>query len=290
MVRRACEFGLFLALLAPCSGCRSKPKLDGAAASASVAPQLPRLAPLSAASWLVDLEVPGFGTAKLAVPVGAKQPRPIVIALHGAADRPEWACGAYRGIVGSRPFVLCPRGVKREDLGASSARYTFATADDSARELRAALTALKHAYGAYVAPGPVILAGFEVGADRVAEIALQEPSFFARLVLVGAAKQTWPSSAAALFGRQGGELVLFAAGPARQSELAWQAELTTRGGAPARAVVLASEPPDLGPDSVARLRAYLPLLEGSKADLAKPGNLMGNALPLGGGTLGRPKP
>jgi pimeloyl-ACP methyl ester carboxylesterase len=287
VVRRAYEFGLFLALVLTCTACRTKPKPHAVDSPASVAP---RLAPLPADGWLVDLEVPGFGSAKLALPVAAREPRRIVIALHGVADRPEWACGAYRGIVGGKPFVLCPRGVKRKDLSPSADRYSFGSGDDTARELRAALTALKSKYGAYVAAGPVILGGFEVGADHAAQIALQEPAFFARLLLVGASKETWPSSAAALFGRQGGELALFAGGPASNAERAWQAELTTRGGARAYAVALAGEPPDLGPDSVARLGQDLRLLEASKSDLVSHGNQTGNALPLGGPVLGRAKP
>ena len=288
MVRRVCEFALFVGLLTAGIACRSKPKPE--AATASSAPAALRLAPLSANSWLVDLDVPGFGSAKLAVPVGAKQPRSIVIVLHGVADRPEWACGAYRGIVGGNPFVLCPRGVKRKDLGASEDRYSFGSADDTARELRAALTALKHDYGVYVAAGPVVLGGFEVGADRAAQIAIREPSFFSRLVLVAPSKEVWPSSLASLFGRQGGELVLFACGPARQSETAWQAELTKLGGAAARVAALRDDAPDLGPDSVSRLGQFRPFLEATKAELVKPQNLTGNALPLGGPVLGRPKP
>jgi hypothetical protein len=288
VVRRAYEFALFLALLAACAACTGKP--HGHAAAVSSARPEAHLAALSASSWLVDLDVPGFGSAKLAVPSGATEPRPIVIALHGIADRPEWACGAYRGIVGSRPFVLCPRGVQRADLGASAARYTFGNADDTARELRAALTALKSKYGAYVAPGSVILGGLELGADHAARIALQEPSFFSRLVLVGVSEAAWSSSVASLFGRQGGEVVLFASGPAQQSEAVWQAQLTHRAGAIARAIALPSDPADLGPGSVARLSLERGLLEGSKASLATIQNQKGNALPLGGPVLGRPAP
>jgi hypothetical protein len=288
VVRRVCESASFLALLLAFSACRGKPAPHPALVSSAAA--APRLAPLSANGWLLDLDVPGFGSAKLAVPVGAKEPRPIVIALHGVADRPEWACGAYRGIVGGNPFVLCPRGVKRKDLSASEDRYTFTSVDDTARELRAALTALKHKYGAYVATGSVTLGGFEVGADRAAQIALQEPSFFSRVMLIAPSKETWPSSVASLFGHQGGERVLFGCGPARQSETAWQAELTRLGGAETRVALLHDDAPDLGPDSVARLGHFRPFLEATKADLVNHRNLTGNALPLGGPVLGRPKP
>src|SRR5262245_55783039 len=32
----------------------------------------------------------------VAVPLGAREPRPIMIALHGGSDQPDWACGAWR--------------------------------------------------------------------------------------------------------------------------------------------------------------------------------------------------
>ena len=91
-------------------GCKCSKTSTAPAPSAS-AQRL--LAPLSAPSWLVPLPVSGFGAASVAVPVGAVEPRPIVIALHGGADRPEWQCGVWRSIAGPEPFVLCPRGVAR---------------------------------------------------------------------------------------------------------------------------------------------------------------------------------
>jgi len=111
----------------------------------------------------------------IAVPLGATSPRAIVIALHGAADRPEWTCSALRALAGPAPFVLCPRGVQRSDFAASDPRYTFTTPEQTASELRAALGELKHRYGAHVAAGSVIFVGVEIGADHAAAIASQEP-------------------------------------------------------------------------------------------------------------------
>ena len=79
---------------------------------------------------------------RVAVPLGAQSARSIVIALHGSADRPEWACAALRSIAGPAPFVLCPRGVARAGFVESDPRYTFGASDDTARELRAALAEL----------------------------------------------------------------------------------------------------------------------------------------------------
>ncbi|HEX2670404.1 MAG TPA: hypothetical protein VHM25_06015 [Polyangiaceae bacterium] len=243
MVRRACEspssraaflrLALLLSALLGCGGCkheRSK-NVDEHA-------HRPKLAPLQASSWLIDLEVPGFGKSALAVPLGAKGPRPIVIALHGSADRPEWACAALRSIAGPAPFVLCPRGIPRADFASNEARYTFGSADDTARELRAALAELKRRYDVDVAPGPVVFSGFELGADQVAFIAPQEPAFFSRLLLIEPSPASWSTSQAALFGPSGGQRVLFAFGAAHRAELTLRAVLTSRAGAEARSVFL----------------------------------------------------
>lgn len=248
----------------------------------------PLLPKLDAASWLVELDVTGFGKAALAVPLGASSARSIVIALHGKADRPEWACAAMRAIAGPAPFVLCPRGVQRTDIAAPDVRYTFGTADEAARELRAALTALKQRYGAYVASGPVVFTGFEIGADHVAWIAREEPAFFSRLLLIAPAESSWSSSQAALFGRGGGQRVLFAHGPGQQDDFQLKALLTVRGGAEARTVFLGDRPPSLDPAARAALAKEWRWLSAPASKPPTIENIAGNALPANGPTLGRP--
>lgn len=242
----------------------------------------PKLTPLAASSWLVDLDVPGFGKSALAVPLGAKAARSIVIGLHGSADRPEWACAALRSIAGPAPFVLCPRGVPRADFTGSDARYTFGSAEDTARELRAALAELKRRYGAYVAPGPVVFAGFELGADQVAFIAPQEPSFFSRLLLIGPAPSSWSTSQAALFGPAGGQRVLFAFGDAHRAELTLRAVLTSRAGAESRSVFLGEGPVTLEAPTRRLLAQNWAWLTAPSKSAISGANPQGNALAAGG--------
>ena len=276
------RFALLACVFSMCASCKhDKPKGGEPYA------HRPKLTALAASSWLIELEVAGFGKAALAVPLGANAPRPIVIALHGSADRPEWACAALRSIAGPAPFVLCPRGVARADFSASDARYTFGSVDDTARELRAALAALKQRFGVYVAAGPVVLAGFELGADQVAWIAVQEPAFFARLLLIEPQPTSWPSSRAALFGRAGGQRVLFAFGPRHRSEFELRAVLTNRGGAEARAVFLGDGPVTLEPPN---RRLLIQNWSWFSAPL-KPSaieNLAGNALSANGPVVPEP--
>jgi hypothetical protein len=294
VVRRACESPRVTAAVLRCALLLSALFVGASCKHDKAKPgdtyaHRPKLAPLKASAWLVDLDVPGFGKAALAVPLGAKSPRSIVIALHGSADRPEWACAALRSIAGPAPFVLCPRGVSRADFTGSDPRYTFGTADATARELRAALGELKRRFGVYVAPGPVVFSGYELGADHAAFIASQEPSFFSRLLLIQPSPASWSSSQAALFGRAGGQRVLFAFGPGQQEAFALRAVLTSRGGAESRAVYLGAGPVTLEPGTRR-------LLLGNWSWLTAPGSsaaredLAGNALPAGGPVAGRPAP
>ncbi len=169
-----------------------------------------QLEPLSAASWRAPLAVPGFLPAEVALPLGARAARPLLIAIHGDADRPEWQCGSYRGVVRSKAFILCPRGVARD----GGERFTLASESDTAAELRAALRQLKKRYGAHVARGDVVLAALGPGVQHALALAVEDPSFFARLVLVDGSTRALTSAVATRFGQRGGRRVLVLCTPA----------------------------------------------------------------------------
>jgi poly(3-hydroxybutyrate) depolymerase len=164
------------------------------------------LAPLTAPSWTTPLPVKGFGPATVALPLGATGPRPIVIVLHGARDRAEWQCGSFRGVLGGHVFILCPQGIAQSTEGGL---YGLGTFDDSAAELRAGLSALKGRYGAHVAPSPVLLIGYGEGAAVAADLARQEPAFFARVALVNGNPALLTPSAVKIFAERGGKRMLF---------------------------------------------------------------------------------
>src|SRR5215472_933690 len=67
--------------------------------------------------YLMELDVPGYGAAVVAVPAPTSpgRSRPLLVATHGAWDRPEWHCELWQRISRGRAFVLCPRG--RATLG-----------------------------------------------------------------------------------------------------------------------------------------------------------------------------
>ena len=119
----------------------------------------PALAPLTDAIWLESLPMPEGHAVFVSVPLGATEPRPVVVGMHGAGDRPEWACGGYRGATRAYPFILCPRGLPQ---GAD--KFAAPPAARIEKDVADALTALRARFGAYVAEGPLLYAGFSLGA------------------------------------------------------------------------------------------------------------------------------
>jgi len=192
------------------------------------------LAPLSAPGWRMELPVKDFGPATVALPLGATGPRPIVVVVHGARDRAQWQCGSFRGVLGGHVFILCPQGIAQS---AEGGLYGLGSFDDSAAELRAALAALKARFGAYVAPSPVLLIGYAEGAAVAADLARQEPAFFARVALVNGNPARLTPSAAKIFAERGGKRVLFFCAEAEcDASGVERALLLTRAGVAAKSV------------------------------------------------------
>jgi predicted esterase len=215
-----CSLLATLPWLAGCSSCSSNKNKP--------------LEPLAAPSWRVDLPVPGYGAASVALPLGSHQARPIVVVLHGGADRPEWQCGSFRGLLGGRVFIVCPRGVQRPELGG---RFGLGSLDDTAAELRAALKALKQRFGGHVAASPIVLIGFGKGAAHAAELARQEPTFFSRVALIAGDPTAVTPSAAHIFAKRGGKrLLFFCTSSSCQQDAAMRATLVQRAGAGAKVV------------------------------------------------------
>ncbi len=161
---------------------------------------------------LFALEVEGFSAAVLSVPIGATSRRPVIVATHGNYDRPEWQCEVWAGIVGGRAFVLCPRGVERADSPSpDDRRFTYTQNQDLEREVDAALAALgRSRYGAFVAEGPPVWAGFSLGAIMGVAIARRRPADFPALVLIEGGADRLGADAARAFAKGGGQRVLIA--------------------------------------------------------------------------------
>lgn len=210
------------ALFALLAGCRcstepapsASPPASVSASSVSQAPKRQRavgLTPLAAPSALTPLAVIGFDDAIAALPLGSTDSRPIVIVLGDRGADARTTCERWRAFAGYG-FILCPSGKQDGEPHPSEMDANGDPSTGRARELRAALGALRKRFGEHVSPGPVVLAGVGRGARVAIQLARQEPSYFARLVLVGDGARDWSSGVATIYARGGGQRVLFACG------------------------------------------------------------------------------
>lgn len=152
---------------------------------------------LSCALWLLTapahaqeaLPVPGHHPAAFVAPDG-EGPRPLVIALHGNFDRPEWMCAHWATVVRGRAWLLCPRGLPRTDAPALD-RWQFPAAGPLGREIAAARRALAARFEGRVDDGPDLYVGFSQGAHRVSRMAEARPEAFPRIQLVEGGATFW---------------------------------------------------------------------------------------------------
>lgn len=169
-------------------------------------------APLDAAEPLAPLEVPGFRPAVVALPRGATTRLPVLVALHGNFDRPEWQCENWQWLVRDRAFVLCPRGVPRTDAPRSWDRWTWGALGDVDREITVALAALAEAYPLHVDVERPVFLGFSLGGILGRFLAQKAPGRFPRLVLIEGGYESWPAPVVKRWAEAGGSRVLFACG------------------------------------------------------------------------------
>lgn len=163
---------------------------------------------------VVDLDVPGFRPATVVVPVGAERSKPVVVAVHGNFDRPEWQCGVWQSIVQSRGFVLCPRGVPRRDAPAAWDRWEYSSAKAMKGEIEAAVSALRNRFGEFVADDPLVFIGFSLGAIYGASLVQADPGRYARVVFIEGGVSVWTPHTAKKFVQGGGQRLILACGQA----------------------------------------------------------------------------
>jgi predicted esterase len=131
------------------------------------------LPPLRDVSWVEPLPLKDGNLAYIMPPIGAREPRPLMVAVHGAGDRPDWACGGWRLGANEYPFVVCPQGLKFD-----SQRFAWDSPSTIARRVQAAIDAARARFGPYIADGPIIYAGFSQGATMAGATLLEQPNRF----------------------------------------------------------------------------------------------------------------
>lgn len=190
----------------------SVPPRAPTAISAGTAPsagrRLPPLEPLRDVSWLEPLELPDGDVAFVSPPQGATEPRPIVLAVHGAHDRPEWACGGWRLGLATHPFVVCPRGTP-----VGNGKYAWSGAAALEHAGLAAVRAVRERFGEHAAAGPDTFAGFSQGATLAEAFLRRHAAAFPTAILAEGAYATLDSPAfARSFRNAGGKTVVIVCG------------------------------------------------------------------------------
>jgi predicted esterase len=164
---------------------------------------------LSTESELVPLAVPGFLEAVVALPIDG-QPRPLLVATHGAGGDPAWTCREWARRVAAAQVVLCPRGRAisvREDYGFYYPDHRALTA-----EVLAAVAALRAAHAARLADGPALYTAYSQGASMGSLGLVEHAAEFPRLILTEGGFKEWSPKSARRFAQNGGKRVLFVCG------------------------------------------------------------------------------
>lgn len=144
----------------------------------------------------------------VAVPLGTREPRPIMVALHGGSERPNMptVCPAWRTISEGYPFVVCPRG-----FGGNERALGWRTKEDTEQRIARAVAATKRTFGGWVKDTPtLVLAGFSMGGTQVARVAGEHPATYRRVAVGDSAHDPGPALRfSTTWMRGGGERALF---------------------------------------------------------------------------------
>ena len=148
------------------------------APSASSIPSPAGLPPLTGVAWIEHLDLEGGHEAYVCPPIGAREPRPLIVAVHGAGDRAEWSCGGWRMVAGEYAFVVCPQGLKMDAM-----RFGWDSAETIRRRVASALVAVRARFGEYIAEGPTLYVGFSQGATLAGPTLLDPAQSFPFIAL-----------------------------------------------------------------------------------------------------------
>jgi predicted esterase len=177
------------------------PQLNPAAGSGS--PALPALR----GEWLERFNA-GDREVIVTPPLGAIAKSRLIVAVHGAGDRPEWACGGWRLASQASAFVVCPRGSK-----SSAEKLAWTSPQQLAQNVAAALDATLPRYERYIDTDAFIFAGFSQGATLAEPFLRQNAARFPIAILAEGGYDTARSPAfARAFQEAGGRRIALVCG------------------------------------------------------------------------------
>jgi hypothetical protein len=117
----------------------------------------------------------------VALPIGAKEKRPVIVGVHGAGDRPDWACTEWQQVTASHAFVICPRGITHPT---DPKAFVWSSAEQIAKSSDRAVAAARAKYGAWMMDGAMTYGAWSQGATLAADVVGARPGLYERVVLV----------------------------------------------------------------------------------------------------------
>jgi hypothetical protein len=156
------------------------------------------LAPLSADGGWMQVWDEGSDRIHVAIPTGATSKRPVIVAVHGAQDRPDWSCAEWFGSIGGFAFVVCPRGVAYAD-GSETQSFVWTSAEQIVRASERALAAARAKWGAWMSDGPALYGGWSQASSLA--FAVLPSKLFGAAVLVEIGHTPTDPMAVALAGK-----------------------------------------------------------------------------------------
>jgi pimeloyl-ACP methyl ester carboxylesterase len=124
----------------------------------------------------------GGETAFVSLPVGARDKRAVIVGVHGAGDRPDWACAEWKAVAADWAFVVCPQATNPHPADKNT--FVWGSAAAIAAQADRAVAALRERYGAWMDDGPLVYGGWSQGGTLAASVIETRPGVYDRAVLV----------------------------------------------------------------------------------------------------------
>jgi len=113
--------------------------------------------------------------------VAARDARVVIVGVHGAGDRADWACSEWQAVTAGWAFVVCPEGDRHPS---GDGTRVWSSAASIASRAERAVAALREAYGPWVAEGPLVYGGRSQSGSLAADVVASRPGLFDRVALV----------------------------------------------------------------------------------------------------------
>ena len=116
-----------------------------------------------------------------------------------------------RAATNAFPFILCPRGRAQD---ATARKYDTPSSEWIEHDVEGALVALRARFGRYVADGPLLFAGFSLGAAHGMAVVVHRPAMYPAALFIEGGYSLMSPALALSYAKGGGRRVMLGCGQA----------------------------------------------------------------------------